>query len=350
MEMPEDPKNQLEEIANAGLSDREKENLRTLKQISDLYDYYSERREEITSLLESIGLYEVMIDRNYERLGMRKEEGKPQSYDLDKRIPFTEALKSPNLIREKIDTYKNMINEMQKEHKRLETNRDELADEVDNLVNFDGLTGLYKREAFMNRVKQEIARSLRTGEEFTIAIGDIDHFGEYNNTYGHYPAGDEALKRVAESLNSSLRDEDIGERGGDYENQGGRMGGEEFMFLLYGVPKESAFDVVERMRKNVEDTRLPEYPKIDEKDTYSLMTSPDGKTPGKDSTSITISMGYTVFNPSDFEGMRPREIYDTIYRRADKALYAAKNTKNRNIVVEYSPEMENGGGAKECTS
>lgn len=326
----------------ASMPDKDRDNLRYVGAVSELHGYYHKLREQILPLITRIEMFELMVDRNCDRLS-RKEKIKVENYDLNEAVEFIDALRDTEKIREQVEIYKKAIKKLGIEDATLGKMRDELADMVDDLIKVDGLTGLYRKEFFRERLIQEIARSLRTGENFVLMMADIDHFGEYNDTYGHFPAGDQALKDVTSVLTQSLRQEDIGERANSYESQGGRVGGEEFQFLLYGVKKGDAFKVVDRLRENVGNTRFNEHEVLpDVRDTYCMMTA-DGENHGKDSTEITISVGYTVFDPKEFEGLRPSEVHDMIYKHVDKALYAAKNA-GRNLVLEYAPSMENGNG------
>ncbi|PIN86891.1 hypothetical protein COV19_02695 [Candidatus Woesearchaeota archaeon CG10_big_fil_rev_8_21_14_0_10_44_13] len=353
----------------AKMSEMDKEILRYIKtkNISNLHAHYQNRREQINPLIERIGLFGLMIDRNHLRLSKKKEDDLiAETYSLDKMIEMQDALENPRRLITKIDEYKNIISALKNEENRLSKIRDELADKVDKLITIDDLTKLYRKEFFKKRAIEEIARAMRTGEGFLILMSDIDHFGEYNDTFGHIPAGDEALKTVARVLSRSVREGDIGERHGNdnYENEGGRQGGEEFVYLIHGVPKEKAHSIVDRVRKNVESTVFDEYnPLNPEKNGYGMMTSPDCIQPGYDSKKITTSIGYLTFDPNEFKDpsafrystdferisnakeIRPNDIFMEMMRRIDAALYVAKGS-GRNNVKRYDPSMEIGNNAK----
>jgi len=90
----------------------------------------------------------------------------------------------------------------------------------------DSLTGLPNRRAVEEWSTRQLSAAARHGFSFWIAMADVDHFKSVNDTYGH-DAGDEVLKKVAQILKSRSRSSDIC----------GRMGGEEFIFILTHATK-----------------------------------------------------------------------------------------------------------------
>jgi len=120
------------------------------------------------------------------------------------------------------------------------------AESAQALALRDELTGLYNRRHFLQAAEQEIERARREKLRFAIAMVDIDHFKQHNDTYGHL-AGDELLKQLAGNLKQNLRRMDTV----------ARYGGEEFIMLLPET-RESAkkgFDplrLVERLRMSIE--------------------------------------------------------------------------------------------------
>lgn len=109
--------------------------------------------------------------------------------------------------------------------------RRELQDEnrsLSALANYDQLTGLLSRHAFLSRL-EKMKRDL-----LTLALGDIDNFKSINDTWGH-PCGDQVLSEVAELVHQQLgRDADVC-----------RWGGEEFVFLFQGIPPEEAYGKIQ---------------------------------------------------------------------------------------------------------
>ena len=176
-----------------------------------------------------------------------------------------------------------------------------LYDEVIQLSYTDGMTELHNYRYFEMRLKEEIIRHTRNQQDVSLIILDVDHFKNYNDTFGHQ-AGDKVLKKIAYLLKETVRENDIV----------ARYGGEEFAIIVPSVGKDEVKLLAERVRKNVE------------KYTFTNENiQPFGK--------ITISGG-TASLPKD-----AKDSTDLI-RKADTALYAAKNL-GRNMVIQYSSEL-----------
>jgi diguanylate cyclase len=150
----------------------------------------------------------------------------------------------------------------------------------------DTLTGLFNRNAYNQRLRDEFARYKRYDSPLTIAIWDIDHFKNINDTFGH-KAGDKVLALTAKQLQEHTRDTDFI----------ARFGGEEFVMLLPNTNKEAGLFLAEQLRELIEATGF----------------NANGK-----AVPITISCGLTEITDDDTE--------DSFFERADKALYEAKNS------------------------
>ena len=175
----------------------------------------------------------------------------------------------------------------------------------------DFLTRLLNRAEVLAGLKRELARSERTGHPVAVIMGDLDHFKEINDSYGH-PAGDEALKDVALRLRSELRPYDLA----------GRYGGEEFLLILPTCNLTVAARRAEQLRIAI--AKDPIHTQF-------------GTLP------ITLSMGVTVSDPES--GLSVEELL----QQADQALYRAKE-KGRNCVQTFSPELPASSGSPAKTS
>ncbi len=175
----------------------------------------------------------------------------------------------------------------------LELRKVELYEQVEKLSIFDGLTGVYLRRYFMERLEEEVDRARRLDLTFSVGMIDIDHFKECNDRYGHL-VGDGVLKEVAERLKLSVREVDMI----------ARYGGEEFCVILPETTKDLALVVAERLRKSVEIGAVKAF---DEK------------------INITVSAGIATY-PADGKNA------SSLIEAADTALYKAKR-KGRNMVV-----------------
>ena len=166
----------------------------------------------------------------------------------------------------------------------------------------DGLTSLYNRRYFNDIASFKLEDSVRNNEVFAFLLLDIDNFKKYNDTYGHQE-GDRALIKVANSLkNTFLRDEDLIFR----------LGGEEFGVLLRSKKIVDVLDIVEKARKNIEKLAI----KHEKNPPFNVITC-----------SFGLIAGSLKDNKLELE---------TIYKKADDALYSAKeNGRNKieNIII-----------------
>ena len=154
----------------------------------------------------------------------------------------------------------------------------------------DPLTGLPNRAAWTERLEHEIAQWQQHGNTLSLAMLDLDHFKRINDNYGHL-AGDKVLKIIATVLRKRMR-------GNDFI---ARFGGEEFVLLLPATPPAVGAKLLENLRASIE--ACPFHFKGER-------------------VTITISMGLAAF--------RPGEHSDLVLKRADQALYRAKNAgRNR---------------------
>jgi diguanylate cyclase (GGDEF)-like protein len=153
----------------------------------------------------------------------------------------------------------------------------------------DGKTGLLNDKTWRRQAAGEVARAVRTRTPVAVGILDIDHFKKVNDTYGH-PAGDAVLAAVGAAVTALLRDYDII----------GRVGGEEFGFVLPNSPLTEAIEVAERLRKKIPQIALQHQGPLDQ-------------TPPR----VTVSIGMAV-------ATQPSGDLGRYYGLADQALYAAK--------------------------
>lgn len=117
---------------------------------------------------------------------------------------------------------------------------------AEQLAARDPLTGLNNRRAFIEKAQLVWNMTQRNQRELAVIILDIDHFKSINDRYGH-AAGDAALVAISEVLSASARDEDVV----------ARWGGEEFLLLLPETRLESALVMAERLKKAIQEIRVP---------------------------------------------------------------------------------------------
>ncbi|MGB9632223.1 MAG: diguanylate cyclase [Chloroflexaceae bacterium] len=112
-----------------------------------------------------------------------------------------------------------------------------LFNQMQELATLDALTGVANRRHFFDLARREVERAERYHHPLSLLMIDVDHFKQFNDTYGHV-AGDQALRAIAARLRDNLREND----------SIGRFGGEEFLVLLPETGSEQALQVAERLR------------------------------------------------------------------------------------------------------
>lgn len=183
-------------------------------------------------------------------------------------------------------------------------NRANVYAEILKHATLDALTGFYNRRQLEERIKQETASAKRRKTALCVMMCDIDFFKRVNDVYGH-AAGDLVLKTVSKVMRSQLREYDIA----------GRYGGEEFGILLPFTKIDEAQMVAERLRKAIADKKI---------DLSKVNLDCTEKT-----INVTISLG--VYE------LKGHDQAKDLLKKADKALYEAKETGRNKVVVNNSP-------------
>ncbi|HRY30418.1 MAG TPA: GGDEF domain-containing protein [Elusimicrobiota bacterium] len=167
---------------------------------------------------------------------------------------------------------------------------------IESLSRLDGLTGVLRRQTFLDHLQVEWNRAKQFKTTFSLMLVDVDHFKRINDTYGH-PAGDAVLARMGELLRMGVYETDYV----------GRYGGEEFGVLLSRTDLAGVRRKAEMLRSRVAAELFPA---------------------GWEKISVTISVGLAHFP-------RDGQTVDGLFAAVDRALYAAKNG-GRNRVVDFS--------------
>ncbi|MBQ4646025.1 MAG: sensor domain-containing diguanylate cyclase [Candidatus Gastranaerophilales bacterium] len=171
--------------------------------------------------------------------------------------------------------------------------------EVLEHATLDALTGYNNRHQFEKRLKEMTSSAKRQNQPLCCIMSDIDFFKKVNDTYGH-AVGDCVLKSVAKTIKRELRESDIASR----------YGGEEFVFLLPQTNLEEATLVAQRLRASVEKKKI----NIEE---YNIKDVKE--------ISVTVSIGVSEYkNEKD---------YETLYKKADSALYEAKEGGRNRVII-----------------
>ncbi|MBK8287083.1 MAG: GGDEF domain-containing protein [Ahniella sp.] len=168
----------------------------------------------------------------------------------------------------------------------------------------DGLTNVHNRRFLDEALPRAAAIAQQRQESLSLLIIDIDHFKRINDTHGHL-AGDDCLRDVADVLRQQVREAD------DFV---ARYGGEEFVVILPGASLDTARQRAEALRKAVAQIRVPGY---------------------GDPLALTISVGVAALNPE-----ATTNLTDDLLRRADQALYAAKEHGRNRVMVDGLAPLE----------
>jgi diguanylate cyclase (GGDEF)-like protein len=171
----------------------------------------------------------------------------------------------------------------------------ELHQERERQAVTDGLTGVANRRSFNEMLVREFERAKRYGEPLSLVVIDLDHLKKINDTFGHQ-TGDEAIKQIGATLKQSCRSVD----------SPARYGGEEFCLLLPNTGVDMAKELAERVRR--------------------LINEVDIQGPGK----ISASLGVSTF-PLHADNA------DSLFQRADEALYVAKQSGRNQVSVAEGP-------------
>lgn len=161
-----------------------------------------------------------------------------------------------------------------------------LREELEKMVITDHLTGLYSR----SYLDEKMLESLKKDHNGTFILVDIDNFKKVNDTYGHQ-IGDEILIQVSMIIQSSIRETDIG----------ARWGGEELAIYLPNVSIQVGQGIAQRIQERVSEQTNPK---------------------------VTISCGVSYWTNQN------RDHVKALFKRADDALYVAKNTGKNKVLVQ----------------
>ncbi len=195
------------------------------------------------------------------------------------------------------ETNKELKERLEQASEQTDQLREQLKEREEDLF-VDGLTDLYNRKAFDCKIEELIEKFKKEGDFFSLLFLDIDNFKNFNDTYGH-DIGDLVLKSVGHILQQGLK-------GFDFP---ARYGGEEFVILLPGTELANARIVAEQLRIKISVRRLKEK-------------NDDDRNFGR----ITASLGVA--------GIQRGEGAEALVKRADNALYLAKDSGRNSVKTE----------------
>ncbi|MEM9312219.1 MAG: GGDEF domain-containing protein [Pseudomonadota bacterium] len=172
-------------------------------------------------------------------------------------------------------------------------------------IALDPLSGVLTRRAFEARVKAALERAQTERADLSLIIADIDHFKQVNDIWGHQ-IGDRAIRSFGLMIGEAVREYDVV----------GRIGGEEFCVLIWNARPTAALAMAERLR--VKTTQL----EIDD-----------------DPLNVRLTASFGVAEH------RSGEVYESLFRRADKALYGAKKDGRNRVHFDGDEPYDAQSGA-----
>jgi diguanylate cyclase (GGDEF)-like protein len=229
--------------------------------------------------------------------------------DLDVHLPvqgndeLTDLTRAFNEMARRIREGRASLEEVHDDLTRANEDLEKSNRQLEELARTDGLTGLFNRRHFQQRLDSIMEKSAAEDQPFSLLLFDLDHFKQYNDRWGH-TEGDAELRRVAAQVLRAVRSTD----------EAFRYGGEELAVLLPACPKEQAVRVAEKIRATV-------------------AAGPQKQGRFGVRTTTTVSIGVATF-PED--GRVARGLVDT----ADAALYEAKAAGRDRVVAAPGPSSK----------
>jgi diguanylate cyclase len=275
--------------------------------LTDLYDRFFDTGRHLGQLQETSGQFEQAIDRVLKQVTNASSDAKSFGQTLN---AYTAELGDDLSIEKVRGIVTNLLTETQQTvernralEERLMRSSGEISELKESLevvrkeALTDALTGIPNRKFFDTRLKEATRSSMEDGEPLSLLLLDIDHFKQFNDTYGHQ-LGDQVLRLVARTLTDSVKGRDTP----------ARYGGEEFVIILPQTRLPNAVTVAEQIRRTMV------RHKVVRKDS------------GEEYGVITLSIGASTY--------RPGEALADLIKRADAALYHAKRTGRNRVIAE----------------
>lgn len=289
---------------------------RALEDIDHTSDFLAELGKDLSGMEEQLFSYRshnrdtYLSNARFTRHLLSDTEEMSQAFDANSVIEDTRGFIFSKLttIKEAIEIKchedenrlqdaDNKIDELQeslRDYKEEILRTKERADTLEKEVLLDGLTEIHNRRAYELRIREELRRYHRDGQEFSLVLIDVDRFKNINDLYGHQ-AGDKCLRGIAGRIRSAVRTTDFL----------ARYGGEEFIVILAGSSGDNARSVAEKIRVVVEKTKF--YYRDEE-------------------IHVTISLGVTAAVPGDDDP-------EVLFVRVDDAMYRAKKEGRNRVCV-----------------
>jgi diguanylate cyclase len=264
--------------------------------------YLTDREGELKDIIDILTNAVVDLDNESQEYNQKILE---QSGKIEQITYLDDIKKVKQALISEIEQMRRTVREKQSnDNVKLEA----LAQQVDTLnsqlkqahteSNTDSMTGIFNRKAFDRQIAELVERNTVAKFPFSLLMLDIDNFKSINDTYGHQ-TGDRIIMAVVNKCRQNIRGEDFF----------ARYGGEEFVIILPGASLRNAVKKANYICKAVASTR------------YRLSDSKDEQT-----LKVTMSVGVSCHQKAD--------TVDSVIKRADKALYAAKHAGKNCVYSE----------------
>lgn len=255
-------------------------------------------RLELLTQAATLGIAEATMDEILDEIP-KEVAATAEAFDRDLG-PQLDLAKLRDDVNARLIEMNQQYQEMLGTLERLLTEKTDLAvrlevanQSLEHLVATDALTGLPNRRMLEQALARDMASAIRNNTPLSIAVLDVDKFGNFNATHGH-AAGDLALQKVSQVLTEAIRQSDLA----------ARYGGEEFVLLFPRTDAEGALVVCERVRAALA------------KGGVAL----DGCT-----VALTASLGVAT--------LKSGENSKALFVRADAALYEAKRLGRNQVQI-----------------
>jgi diguanylate cyclase len=269
--------------------------IRFTEKIDDVGSRVMDEINQVMAMMDaavgSASTYTESLTSVTDKLGSSKDRESLRAIVESLVATANEMKQNNHTLEERLNASKAEINQLQE---NLEVVRTESLT--------DPLTSLANRKHFDESLAQAIAESTERSEPLSLVMTDIDHFKNFNDTWGHL-TGDQVLRLVAMSMKQNVKGQDIA----------ARYGGEEFAVILPNTVLRSGLTVADHIRRAVMGKEL--------------MKRSTGQNLGR----VTISLGVATARKGDS--------MQSLIARADACLYAAKRNGRNRVISETDPEV-----------